>query len=70
MGCALLSNVLLTCLNPLVSQIRIDKATQMTVDALAEWASSTRQCAAALGKHNFFIPGEITGGNTFGSIYL
>ncbi|KAF9535312.1 modular protein with glycoside hydrolase family 13 and glycosyltransferase family 5 domains [Crepidotus variabilis] len=50
--------------------IRVDKATQVTVDALASWASSTRACAAQLGKTNFFIPGEVTGGDTFGSLYL
>jgi hypothetical protein len=53
-----------------IDAIRIDKATQVTVDALADWASSTRACAAALGKKNFFIPGEVTGGNTFGSLYM
>lgn len=53
-----------------IDAIRIDKATQVTVDALATWASSTRACAAALGKTNFFIPGEVTGGDTFGSLYL
>ncbi|KAI0748206.1 glycoside hydrolase family 13 and glycosyltransferase family 5 domain-containing protein [Daedaleopsis nitida] len=53
-----------------IDAIRIDKATQVTVDALAEWASSTRACAAALGKTNFFIPGEVTGGDTFGSLYI
>ena len=53
-----------------IDAIRIDKATQVTVDALAIWASSTRACAAKLGKTNFFIPGEVTGGDTFGSLYL
>jgi len=53
-----------------VDGIRIDKATQMTVAPLADWASTTRKCAVALGKSNFFIPGEITGPNDFGSIYL
>lgn len=53
-----------------IDAIRIDKSTQVTVDALAEWASSTRACAKALGKNNFYIPGEVTGGDTFGSIYL
>ncbi|KAF7338273.1 Modular protein with glycoside hydrolase family 13 and glycosyltransferase family 5 domains [Mycena venus] len=53
-----------------IDAIRIDKATQVTVDALADWASSTRACAASLGKNNFFIPGEVTGGNTFGSLYI
>ncbi|KAF9541123.1 glycoside hydrolase [Agrocybe pediades] len=53
-----------------IDAIRIDKATQITVDALAHWASHTRACAAELGKDNFFIPGEITGGDTFGSLYI
>lgn len=53
-----------------IDAIRIDKATQVTVDALATWASSTRNCANKLGKNNFFIPGEVTGGNTFGSLYM
>lgn len=53
-----------------IDAIRIDKSTQVTVDALAEWASSTRACAASIGKNNFFIPGEITGGDTFGSLYM
>lgn len=52
-----------------IDAIRIDKATQVTVDALAEWASSARACAAALGKTNFFVPGEVTGGDTFGALY-
>lgn len=52
-----------------IDAIRIDKATQVTVDALAEWASSARQCAFNLGKKNFFIPGEVTGGDYFGSLY-
>ncbi|THG99779.1 hypothetical protein EW026_g2645 [Hermanssonia centrifuga] len=52
-----------------IDAIRIDKATQVTVDALADWASSARACAASLGKTNFYIPGEVTGGDTFGSLY-
>lgn len=53
-----------------IDAIRIDKATQVTVGALASWASSTRACATALGKTNFFIPGEVTGGDAFGSLYM
>ena len=52
-----------------IDAIRIDKATQVTVDALTEWTSSTRACAAQFNKTNFFITGEVTGGDTFGSIY-
>lgn len=50
--------------------IRIDKATQITVGPMASWATGIRQCAAELGKKNFFISGEVSGGNTFGSLYL
>ncbi|EIM79632.1 glycoside hydrolase [Stereum hirsutum FP-91666 SS1] len=50
-----------------VGVILIDKSTQATVDALAIWASATRKCAYDLGKKNFFITGEVTGGDTFGS---
>lgn len=53
-----------------IDAIRVDKATQVTVDALASWAASTRACASKVGKTNFFITGEVTGGDTFGSLYL
>ncbi|KII88464.1 glycosyltransferase family 5 protein [Plicaturopsis crispa FD-325 SS-3] len=53
-----------------IDAIRIDKSTQVTVDALTQWSTSARSCAKALGKDNFYITGEITGGNTFASIYL
>ena len=50
--------------------IRVDKSTQVTLDAIATWATGVRKCASGLGKNNFFITGEVTGGNTFGSLYL
>jgi alpha-1,3-glucan synthase len=50
--------------------IRIDKATQVTVDFMADWANATRACARQYNKDNFFIPGEITGGDTFGALYV
>lgn len=53
-----------------IDAIRVDKSTQVTVDALANWATNTRACAVAVGKKNFFITGEVTGGDTFGSLYL
>ena len=53
-----------------IDGFRIDKATQITVDMLGDWADSVRQCARRFGKNNFSIPGEVTGGDTFGSIYL
>jgi alpha-1,3-glucan synthase len=53
-----------------IDGFRFDKATQVTVDAQGSFGNYIRECAAAHGKENFFMPGEITGGNTFGSIYL
>ncbi|KAA8645027.1 alpha-1,3-glucan synthase Ags1 [Aspergillus tanneri] len=53
-----------------IDGFRYDKATQATVDALGDMSKAYRECARSVGKKNFFISGEITGGNTFGSIYL
>lgn len=53
-----------------IDGFRYDKATQATVEALGEMSAAYRECARAVGKENFFIAGEITGGDTFGSIYL
>ncbi|PVH93295.1 glycosyltransferase family 5 protein [Periconia macrospinosa] len=53
-----------------IDGFRFDKATQITVDAQGEFGDYVRQCARKYGKNNFFMPGEITGGNTFASIYL
>ena len=52
-----------------IDAIRIDKSTQVTVAALSDWASAARQCANSFGKKNFYITGEVTGGDTFGSLY-
>ncbi|KAI5272965.1 putative alpha 1,3 glucan synthase [Aureobasidium subglaciale] len=53
-----------------IDGFRLDKATQATVDALADFSESIRECARSNGKENFLIAGEITGSNSFGSIYL
>ncbi|CAI7568578.1 unnamed protein product [Penicillium pancosmium] len=53
-----------------IDGFRYDKATQATVDALGDISGSYRECARKLGKHNFFLPGEITAGNTLGSVFL
>ncbi|OJJ32183.1 hypothetical protein ASPWEDRAFT_118157 [Aspergillus wentii DTO 134E9] len=53
-----------------IDGFRYDKATQATVDALGDMSAAYRECARKVGKKNFFITGEITGGNTFGSVYL
>ncbi|KAK3346107.1 alpha-1,3 glucan synthase [Lasiosphaeria hispida] len=53
-----------------IDGFRYDKAIQVTPDASADFSRAVRECANKLGKKNFFLPGEITGGNTIGSIYL
>lgn len=59
----------------LISQLdidgfRYDKALQATVDALSEMNLAMRQCAKQFGKENFFLAGEITGGNDLASVWL
>ncbi|KAK3670004.1 Cell wall alpha-1,3-glucan synthase ags1 [Recurvomyces mirabilis] len=53
-----------------VDGFRYDKATQSTVDAMGFMNDVMRTCAKRYGKENFFLPGEITGGNDFGAIFL
>lgn len=53
-----------------IDGFRYDKATQVTVDAEGSFSAQMRECARAVNKTNFFIPGEITGGNTFGAVYI
>lgn len=63
----------LNCLQITVLDIdgfRMDKGLQITADAEGEWSYHIRQCAAAVGKRNFFIPGEVVGGNPFSAVYI
>ncbi|KAJ8584921.1 glycoside hydrolase family 13/glycosyltransferase family 5 protein [Rhizopogon salebrosus TDB-379] len=53
-----------------IDGIRVDKSTQLSVDGMTAWATATRACATNLGKKNFYITGEVTGGDTFGSLYM
>ncbi|KAF8306355.1 glycoside hydrolase family 13 and glycosyltransferase family 5 protein [Clavulina sp. PMI_390] len=54
-----------------IDAIRIDKSIQVSVDALSSWAQHTRGCAYnQYNKKNFLITGEVTGGDTFGSLYI
>ncbi|RMD41453.1 hypothetical protein DV735_g3662, partial [Chaetothyriales sp. CBS 134920] len=49
---------------------RYDKATQATVDAMGMANEALRRCARRYNKRNFFLSGEITGGNDFGAVYI
>lgn len=53
-----------------IDGMRIDKGIQVTLDAQGQWSKYIRECASQFGKDNFYIPGEIVTGNTFGSIYI
>ncbi|EFQ32048.1 glycosyl transferase group 1 [Colletotrichum graminicola] len=53
-----------------IDGFRFDKAAQVTVDAQGNFSAAMRECAAGVGKKDFFLPGEITAGNNLGSIYL
>lgn len=53
-----------------IDGFRVDKAMQVTVDAQASFASKMRECAAEYNKTNFLLVGEITSGNTLGSVWL
>ncbi|KAM7214975.1 alpha-1,3-glucan synthase [Rhypophila decipiens] len=53
-----------------IDGFRIDKAVQVTVDAQASFSSHMRECAKKYGKKNFLVVGEITAGDTLGSIWL
>ncbi|KAL5338002.1 hypothetical protein BJX70DRAFT_408930 [Aspergillus crustosus] len=53
-----------------IDGFRFDKSVQATLEPLSEMISSYRTCAKQYGKENFFLPGEITSGDVFGSLYL
>ncbi|KZN91053.1 Cell wall alpha-1,3-glucan synthase PcAgsD [Penicillium chrysogenum] len=53
-----------------IDGFRFDKSVQATLEPLSEMIASYRECAKKLGKENFFLPGEITSGDTFGALYL
>ena len=50
--------------------IRVDKATQVTLDATSIWAVGVQECAVKLWKKNTSTTSEVAGSNTFGSLYL
>jgi alpha-1,3-glucan synthase len=52
-----------------IDGFRIDKGLTITVDAQADWSDYIRACARRFNKTNFFIPGEIVGGNALGALY-
>ncbi|KAJ3741082.1 hypothetical protein EV360DRAFT_57895, partial [Lentinula raphanica] len=52
-----------------IDAIHVDKSLQVTVDALVEWSKGTRECAKGVGKGNFHVVGEVTGGDTFDALY-
>jgi len=53
-----------------IDGFRIDKGTQITVDALAEFSSYQRECARSFGKDNFLIVGEIVANSQQAAIFV
>ncbi|KAJ5199138.1 Glycoside hydrolase superfamily [Penicillium cf. griseofulvum] len=53
-----------------IDGFRFDKSVQVTLEPLSEMLAVYRECAKKLGKKNFFLPGEITSGDSMGSLYL
>lgn len=53
-----------------IDGFRVDKAMQVAVDSQAHFTSKIRECAKQYNKTNFMLVGEITSGNTLGSIWL
>ncbi|KUI63986.1 Cell wall alpha-1,3-glucan synthase mok11 [Cytospora mali] len=53
-----------------IDGFRFDKAAQVTPDAQGNFSAAIRECAARVGKKNFFLTGELTPGNSLSSIYL
>ncbi|KAK0624883.1 alpha-1,3-glucan synthase-like protein [Bombardia bombarda] len=53
-----------------IDGFRVDKGAQVSVEGQAAISTAIRKCALKYNKKNFFVPGEITSGNTLGSIYM
>ncbi|KAL3425171.1 glycosyl transferase group 1 [Phlyctema vagabunda] len=49
---------------------RIDKAVQVTIDALASFSTYQRECARLLGKDNFLVVGEIVADPKLSAVYV
>lgn len=53
-----------------IDGFRIDKGTQITVDALADFADYQRKCAKRFGKDNFLMVGEIVATSEEAAIFV
>ena len=53
-----------------IDGFRIDKAVQVTIDALAEFSHFQRECARGVGKDNFLIVGELVADPRLASVYF
>ncbi|KIK32107.1 glycoside hydrolase family 13 protein, partial [Suillus luteus UH-Slu-Lm8-n1] len=61
-----LTLIVMVTWKPLVSA----QTGSVTVDGMTAWATATCACATNLGKKSFYITGEVTGGDTFGSLCM
>jgi alpha-1,3-glucan synthase len=53
-----------------IDGFRVDKAVQVTIDALATWSDYQRQCARRFGKDNFLVVGEVVADPRLGAVYF
>jgi len=53
-----------------IDGFRFDKAVQINIDGLADFATYQRQCAKRFGKQNFLIVGELVADDTLAAIYV
>jgi alpha-1,3-glucan synthase len=49
---------------------RLDKAVQITIDALSDFSNYQRQCAKRYGKENFLVIGELVADDALSAIYV
>lgn len=49
---------------------RLDKAVQITIDALTDFTAYQRQCAKRYGKDNFLVVGELVADDALSAIYV
>ncbi|KPI40742.1 Cell wall alpha-1,3-glucan synthase mok11 [Cyphellophora attinorum] len=53
-----------------IDGFRIDKAVQVTIDALAEFSHYQRECARSVGKDNFLVVGEVVADPRLAAVYF
>lgn len=53
-----------------IDGFRVDKGTQITPDALAEFSTYQRECAKQFGKENFMVVGEVVATSELAAVFV